>query len=258
MGEFAVPWRWIGTGRGRAARRSGEARRPAVDPRRSTSQWTGWTRVEERALSDMSAEATASSWTTTSSTTSADCSASGTTPRPPTSPTSASTRSSIAGRNPPASPPPTASSFHVEKAMGWVADVFSRDRLKRLPGHRAIGHVRYSTAGSSNLRNAQPISAHHRARAGGASPTTATSSTPRTLRRRARAGRRGLPVLVGHRGHPPPPRPRPRAARSSSSSRGRSPECRGAYTLLLLTPDVVIVGLRDPSGFRPLLAGPPG
>ncbi len=50
-------------------------------------------------------------------------------------------------------------SFHVEKAMGWVADVFSRDRLKRLPGHRAIGHVRYSTAGSSNLRNAQPISA---------------------------------------------------------------------------------------------------
>ena len=43
--------------------------------------------------------------------------------------------------------------------MGWVADVFSRERLKRLPGNRAIGHVRYSTAGSSNLRNAQPISA---------------------------------------------------------------------------------------------------
>src|SRR5436309_7929730 len=50
--------------------------------------------------------------------------------------------------------------FHVEKAMGWVADVFSRERLKRLPGSRAIGHVRYSTAGSSNLRNAQPISAN--------------------------------------------------------------------------------------------------
>ena len=50
--------------------------------------------------------------------------------------------------------------FHVEKAMGWVADVFGRERLKRLPGHRAIGHVRYSTAGSSNLRNAQPISAN--------------------------------------------------------------------------------------------------
>src|SRR5918912_1462932 len=49
--------------------------------------------------------------------------------------------------------------FHTEKAMGWVADVFHPERLRRLPGHRAIGHVRYSTAGSSNLRNAQPISA---------------------------------------------------------------------------------------------------
>src|SRR2546425_3440823 len=49
--------------------------------------------------------------------------------------------------------------FHVEKAMGWVADVFSPERLRRLPGHRAIGHVRYSTAGASNLPNAQPITA---------------------------------------------------------------------------------------------------
>ena len=50
--------------------------------------------------------------------------------------------------------------FHVEKAMGWVADVFHRERLKRLPGTRAIGHVRYSTAGTSTLKNAQPISAN--------------------------------------------------------------------------------------------------
>src|SRR5262245_46881775 len=49
--------------------------------------------------------------------------------------------------------------FHLEKAMGWVADVFTPERLRRLPGHRAMGHVRYSTAGSSNLRNAQPITA---------------------------------------------------------------------------------------------------
>src|SRR5881398_1946410 len=50
--------------------------------------------------------------------------------------------------------------FHTEKAMGWVADVFGPERLRRLPGHRAIGHVRYSTAGSSNIRNAQPITAN--------------------------------------------------------------------------------------------------
>ncbi len=47
--------------------------------------------------------------------------------------------------------------FHVEKAMGLVADVFTKDRLKRLPGRSAIGHNRYSTAGSSDLKNAQPL-----------------------------------------------------------------------------------------------------
>src|SRR5713226_4538901 len=44
-------------------------------------------------------------------------------------------------------------------ARGWVADVFSPERPRRLPGHRAMGHVRYSTAGTSSLRNAQPITA---------------------------------------------------------------------------------------------------
>ena len=51
--------------------------------------------------------------------------------------------------------------FHVEKSMGLVADFFSRDRLRRLPGHRAIGHVRYSTAGAP-ISNAGPCG-HHRA-----------------------------------------------------------------------------------------------
>jgi amidophosphoribosyltransferase len=48
----------------------------------------------------------------------------------------------------------------LEKSRGLVADVFSEKRLKRLPGHVAIGHNRYSTAGSSVLRNVQPIVAN--------------------------------------------------------------------------------------------------
>ncbi|HEV7768823.1 MAG TPA: amidophosphoribosyltransferase [Thermoanaerobaculia bacterium] len=44
-----------------------------------------------------------------------------------------------------------------EKEMGYVADVFTAERLARLPGDTAIGHVRYSTAGGSMLCNAQPI-----------------------------------------------------------------------------------------------------
>ena len=41
--------------------------------------------------------------------------------------------------------------------MGLVADIFSEKRLRRLPGHIAIGHNRYSTTGSSMLKNVQPI-----------------------------------------------------------------------------------------------------
>jgi amidophosphoribosyltransferase len=142
--------------------------------------------------------------------------------------------------------------FHVEKAMGWVADVFSRDRLKRLPGHRAIGHVRYSTAGSSNLRNAQPITA-----------TTAHG-----------------PVAIAHNGNLVNAEELRRqletdgAVFQSSSdtevilhllaraeggtlvdqlARALS-QVKGAYTLLLLTPTSMIT-VRDPSGFRPMTLG---
>ncbi|TAL22298.1 MAG: amidophosphoribosyltransferase [Nitrospirae bacterium] len=47
--------------------------------------------------------------------------------------------------------------LHLDKSMGLVADIFSEKRLKKLPGHIAIGHNRYSTAGSSVLKNVQPI-----------------------------------------------------------------------------------------------------
>ena len=47
--------------------------------------------------------------------------------------------------------------LYIEKSMGLVADIFSEKRLKRLPGDIAIGHNRYSTAGSSVLKNVQPI-----------------------------------------------------------------------------------------------------
>ena len=45
----------------------------------------------------------------------------------------------------------------AHRAMGHVQEVFDGNTLDRLKGDRAIGHVRYSTTGSSNLKNAQPI-----------------------------------------------------------------------------------------------------
>lgn len=45
----------------------------------------------------------------------------------------------------------------VVRDMGYVNEIFDGETLASLPGHLAIGHTRYSTAGESRLQNAQPI-----------------------------------------------------------------------------------------------------
>ena len=142
--------------------------------------------------------------------------------------------------------------LHVEKAMGWVADVFGPERLRRLPGRTAIGHVRYSTAGSSTLRNAQPISASfsrgsialgHNGNLVNAEALRkelealgaifqSTSDSEVILHLIARADRQSLERTLTQ-------------ALSQLS---------GAYSLVMLTPDT-LVGCRDPHGFRPLVIG---
>ncbi|MBH0191449.1 MAG: hypothetical protein HP492_06740 [Nitrospira sp.] len=49
-----------------------------------------------------------------------------------------------------------ANQFFVQKGMGLVADIYDRSSLAKLPGHMAIGHNRYSTAGGNDLKNVQP------------------------------------------------------------------------------------------------------
>ena len=53
-------------------------------------------------------------------------------------------------------------SIMSHKAMGLVSDAFDMPLLEQLSGESAIGHVRYSTTGSSVLFNAQPFVVHHR------------------------------------------------------------------------------------------------
>ncbi|OUC09319.1 amidophosphoribosyltransferase, partial [Litorilinea aerophila] len=45
---------------------------------------------------------------------------------------------------------------HIHKGMGLVSQVFNEENLRYLQGHMAIGHTRYSTTGSTKLRNTQP------------------------------------------------------------------------------------------------------
>lgn len=51
---------------------------------------------------------------------------------------------------------------HQHKGMGLVGNVFTEDILKKLKGHIAIGHVRYSTTGSSTVKNVQPLLVNHK------------------------------------------------------------------------------------------------
>jgi amidophosphoribosyltransferase len=45
----------------------------------------------------------------------------------------------------------------MHKDMGLVSQVFGQDELERLKGTRALGHTRYSTTGTSTIKNAQPF-----------------------------------------------------------------------------------------------------
>src|SRR6187455_349371 len=52
--------------------------------------------------------------------------------------------------------------FREFKGMGLVSQVFNGEILHGLVGNMAIGHTRYSTTGSSALRNAQPLTINSR------------------------------------------------------------------------------------------------
>jgi amidophosphoribosyltransferase len=143
-------------------------------------------------------------------------------------------------------------SFHAEKAMGWVADVFSPERLRRLPGHRAIGHVRYSTAGSSNLRNAQPITAKT-ARGPIAIAHNGNLTNADALRRQMVTdgaifqSNSDTEVILHLLARAP-------AGSLEEQIQHALAQVRGAYSLLLLTQDA-LYAIRDPHGFRPLTLG---
>jgi len=138
------------------------------------------------------------------------------------------------------------------KGMGLLTEVFPENSLSHLPGGSGIGHVRYSTTGSSKPQNIQPliaecadgiwaighngnlINAHslrHNYQEAGAIFQTSTDSE----------------VLV-HLLADPMFRLRPRRVERALN------ELRGAFSFLLMTKDSVLAA-RDPFGFRPLSLG---
>jgi amidophosphoribosyltransferase len=148
-----------------------------------------------------------------------------------------------------------AGALHVHRAMGLVNEVFTPPVLATLPGAIAIGHVRYSTAGASHVRNAQPFAVEHSgaplacAHNGNLTNTDAlkreldaagaifqtTTDTEVFLHLIARAAAAVGPDAVD------------RVVRALTTT-------RGAWSALFLVGDTLIAA-RDPHGFRPLSLG---
>lgn len=138
------------------------------------------------------------------------------------------------------------------RGLGLVADVFNRDRLDRLAGTTAVGHVRYSTAGGTSARATQPFAVETmRGPIGLAHNGNLVNATElrRELERDGAifATRSDTEVFVHLLA-------RARAPRIEDRLREAAAQVTGAYTVVVSHKDG-LTGLRDPSGFRPLILG---
>ena len=142
---------------------------------------------------------------------------------------------------------------YTHKSMGYVADVFSEDVIRKLKGTHAIGHTRYSTAGDSNEGNAQPIVVKERrfgtvALVHNGNLINAVSLRQDLEQQGAIFQSTSDSEVILHL-----------LARSSADdlleALGETlSQVKGAFSLLLLTEDALIA-VRDPNGFRPLNVG---
>ncbi|MEO6193646.1 MAG: amidophosphoribosyltransferase [Thermoanaerobaculia bacterium] len=142
--------------------------------------------------------------------------------------------------------------LHLERGMGHVSDIFKEKVIARLPGRRAIGHTRYSTAGSSVVANAQPIAVKT-----SMGPVSIVHNgnlvNPNGIRERLELEgsifqtTSDTEVILHLMARKP-------SADIVESFIAALEEVRGAYSLLLVT-DTCLIAARDPNGFRPLVLG---
>jgi len=140
---------------------------------------------------------------------------------------------------------------HIHKGMGLVSQVFTEESLHPLRGNLSIAHNRYSTTGSSLLRNAQPYLIETMLGPLGVAHNGNLVNAP-MLRRDLLQRGVGLStssdsevitqILAGAVGD------------WESRIRTFMAQAVGAYSLTILTSNAVY-GVRDPWGFRPLVIG---
>ena len=146
----------------------------------------------------------------------------------------------------------THAKMHLELGMGLVADIFDPGRLLKLPGPLAIGHNRYSTAGKSELVNAQPCMINY---AAGSLALAHNGNLVNAKTIRKELGSKGAifqstndSEVIVHL----------MAQAKSENFVDRAAEAlrqvSGAYSLVLMTENELLAA-RDPHGFRPLCLG---
>lgn len=143
--------------------------------------------------------------------------------------------------------------FHTERHMGHVGDAFGGgDLTERLPGHSAIGHTRYSTAGGSFIRNVQPMFADLEA-GGIALAHNGNLTNFLTLREQlvsegaifqSTSDSEVILHLIA----------RSRKPRFLERFMDALQQIEGGYALVALT-NKKLIGARDPLGIRPLVLG---
>jgi amidophosphoribosyltransferase len=142
--------------------------------------------------------------------------------------------------------------IQLHKAMGLVADIFTQQAIAGLPGTSAVGHTRYSTAGQSNLANAQPMVA--RTTAGQIAVAHNGNLVNYDELKQELEGKGALfqgtsdtEIIVHLLAHQ-------KSGTVEERILGALSNVRGAYSLLFLT-EKGVVAVRDPLGFRPLVLG---
>jgi amidophosphoribosyltransferase len=142
--------------------------------------------------------------------------------------------------------------LRMHKAVGYVADNFSEETFATLSGTSAIGHVRYSTAGESGLKNAQPIlidCAHGEIAVGhNGNIVNAQELRDRLVNEGSIFQTTSDTEVLLHL------YARSKAPTTEQALVESVTQAQGAFSLVFLTRDKLIA-IRDPHGFRPLTLG---
>lgn len=142
--------------------------------------------------------------------------------------------------------------FQIHRGMGLVSQVFNEESLAALKGNRAIGHVRYSTTGSSSLKNAQPlvvdcsrgqVAIAHNGNIVNANVLRDELEAYGSIFQTTVDSEIILHLLA-----------QPKVGDNDNNLLHALRRIQGAYTLVVMGENEII-GVRDPHGFRPLSIG---